>query len=181
MLPTCPLPPGRTIRRWDFIPSDSIRRRWNSCLGCNIVAVHGSDANCDSSCRPFGSNRCSGGTIGQQRSTGQSAGAWNRLCSAEFFRAADKNLSRWRYNPATLSVRIDKQQPILWLHKKPVRIDPLSLNERQLVVLTSDGKRIQSFWFQFADYKDVKLCLYFDGYQGVQLGDKQGALWCRCK
>jgi hypothetical protein len=96
-LPTCPPPPGRTIRRWDFILSDSIRRRSNSCLGCNIVAVHGNDANCDSSCRPVGSsNRCSGGTIGQQRSTGQSAGAWNRLCSVEFFRAADKNLSRWR-------------------------------------------------------------------------------------
>jgi hypothetical protein len=85
------------------------------------------------------------------------------------------------YNPATLSVRIDKQQPVLWPHKKPVRIEHLSLNQRHLVVLTSDGKRIQSFWFQFSDYKDVKLCLYFDGYQGVQLGDKQGALWCKCK
>ena len=48
-------------------------------------------------------------------------------------------------------------------------------------LLTSDGKRIQSFWFRFSDYKDVKLCLSFDGYQGVQLGDKQHALWCRCK
>jgi hypothetical protein len=85
------------------------------------------------------------------------------------------------YNPATLSVRIDKQQPILWPHQKPVRIERLSLNEHHLVVLTSDGKRIQSFWFQFSDYKDVKLCLYFDGYQGVQSGDKPGALWCRCK
>jgi hypothetical protein len=84
------------------------------------------------------------------------------------------------YNPATLSVRIDKQ-PILRPHKKPVRIEHLSLNERHLVVLTSDGKRIQSFWFQFSDYQDVELCLYFDGYQGVQLRDKQGALWCRCK
>jgi hypothetical protein len=85
------------------------------------------------------------------------------------------------YYPATLSVRIDKQQPILWPHQKPVRIERLSLNEHHLVVLTSDGKRIQSFWFQFSDYKDVKLCLYFNGYQGGQLGDKQGAFWCRCK
>jgi hypothetical protein len=68
------------------------------------------------------------------------------------------------YNPATLSVRIEKRQPILWPHKKPVRIEHLSLNERHLVVLTSDGKRIQSFWFQFSDYQDVKLCLYLDGY-----------------
>jgi hypothetical protein len=85
------------------------------------------------------------------------------------------------YNPATLSMKIDKQQPILWPPKKPVRIEHLNLNQRHLVVLTSDGKRIQSFWFQFSDYQDVKLSLYFDGYQGMQLGDKQGALWCRCK
>jgi hypothetical protein len=51
------------------------------------------------------------------------------------------------YNPATLSVRIEKHQPILWPHKKPVRIEHLILNERHLVVLTSDGKRIQSFCF----------------------------------
>jgi len=85
------------------------------------------------------------------------------------------------YNPATLTVRIDKGEPIRWPHKHLVRIENLILNQRHLVVLTSDGKRIQSFWFRFSDYKDVKLCLSFDGYQGVQLGDKQDALWCKCK
>lgn len=85
------------------------------------------------------------------------------------------------YNPATLKVRIDKSQPILWPHKQLVRIENLSLDERHLVVLTSDGKRIQSLWFRFTDYKDVKLCLYFDGYQGVQLADRSSARWCRCK
>jgi hypothetical protein len=103
------------------------------------------------------------------------------LCSAEFFRAADKNLSWWRIQSGNAKHEDRQTAPILWPPKKPVRIEHLSLNERHLVVLTSDGKRIQSFWFQFSDYKDVKLCLYFDGYQGVQLGDKQGALWCRCK
>jgi hypothetical protein len=55
------------------------------------------------------------------------------------------------------------------------------MDERHLVVLTSDGKRIKSFWFRFSDLKENKSCMYFDGYQGVQLGDKQSALWCRCK
>ncbi len=85
------------------------------------------------------------------------------------------------YNPATLTVRIDKGQPILWPHKQPVRIENLALSGRHLVVLTSDGKRIQSFWFQFSDYRAVKLCLYFDGYQGVQVGNGKNALWCKCK
>ena len=85
------------------------------------------------------------------------------------------------YNPATLTVRIDKREPIRWPHKLPVRIENLILSERHLVVLTSDGKRIQSFWFRFSDYKDIRLCLYFDGYEGVQLGDKQDDLWCKCK
>ena len=78
-------------------------------------------------------------------------------------------------------MRIDKQQPIPWPHKQQVRIENLALGERHLVVLTSDGKRIQSFRFRFSDYKDVELCLAFDGYQGVQLAGKQDALWCKCK
>ena len=85
------------------------------------------------------------------------------------------------YNPATLTMRIDKGQPLPWPHKQPVRIENLALRGRHLVVLTSDGKRIQSFWFQFSDYRAVKLCLYFDGYQGVQLGNGKNALWCKCK
>jgi hypothetical protein len=62
------------------------------------------------------------------------------------------------YNPATLTVRIDKRQPMPWPHKQPIKIENLSLDERHLVVLTSDGKRIKSFWFQFSDFKENKLC-----------------------
>jgi hypothetical protein len=29
--------------------------------------------------------------------------------------------------------------------------------------------------------RDHKLCLYFDGYQGVQLMGEQDALWCKGK
>jgi hypothetical protein len=85
------------------------------------------------------------------------------------------------YKPATLTARIDKREQIRWPHKEPVRIENLLLNERHLVVLKSDGKQIQSVWFRFSDYKDVKLSLSFDGYGGVRLGDKHNAFWCKCK
>jgi len=85
------------------------------------------------------------------------------------------------YNPDTLTLRIDKREPIRWPHKKNARIDELRLQERHLVVLTSDGKRIQSFWFRFSDYNGTNLCIRFDGYQGVDLGAPKNALWCRVK
>jgi hypothetical protein len=85
------------------------------------------------------------------------------------------------YNPDTLTLRIDKRESILWPHKNPVLIEGLHLQEHHLVVLTSDGKRIQSFRFQFSEYHDKRLCIYFDGYQGVQLGNRTDALWCKVK
>jgi len=83
------------------------------------------------------------------------------------------------YNPATLTVRIDKRESIRWPHKKPVVIDGLGLEDSHMVVLTSDSKRIQSFRFKFSEYDDEKLCISYDGYQGVQLGNRTNALWCK--
>lgn len=85
------------------------------------------------------------------------------------------------YNPDTLSLRIDKGQSIRWPHKEPVLIDGLDLQANHLVRLTSDGKRIQSFRFKFSEDDDARLCIYFDGYQGVQLGNTKNALWCKVK
>ena len=85
------------------------------------------------------------------------------------------------YNPATLSLSIDKGKPILWPHKESIKIDGLNLAERHLIILTSDGKRIQSFWFRFSDYKSTDLCVDFDGYQGVRLQEKKYSPWCKCK
>jgi hypothetical protein len=85
------------------------------------------------------------------------------------------------YNPKTLTLQIDKQEPIRWPHKEPVLIDGLDLQTNHLVVLTSDGKRIQSFRFKFSEDDDAKLCIYFDGYQGVQIGNRKNADWCRVK
>jgi hypothetical protein len=85
------------------------------------------------------------------------------------------------YNPKTLALRIDEHEPILWPHKQPVLIEGLDLQANHLVVLKSDGKRIHSFRFKFSADDDAKLCVYFDGYQGVQLGNKKNADWCRVK
>jgi len=85
------------------------------------------------------------------------------------------------YNPSTLTISIDQRQPIPWPHKKPVKIEEILRPGRHLITLRSDGKRIQSFWFRFSDYKDSTLCVYYDGYQGVQFGDKYTTYWCKCK
>lgn len=85
------------------------------------------------------------------------------------------------YNPDTLTVRVDRGDLIRWPHKEPVLIEGLNLQDNHLVVLTSDGKRIQSFRFKFAKEDDANLCIYFDGYEGVQLGNRKTALWCKAK
>ena len=85
------------------------------------------------------------------------------------------------YNPDTLTGRVDRGQSIRWPHKEPVLIDSLDLEEHHLVVLTSDGKRIKSFRFKFSEADDARLCIHFDGYQGVQFGNRKTALWCKAK
>jgi hypothetical protein len=85
------------------------------------------------------------------------------------------------YNPDTLTVRVDNREPLRWPHKSRLLIDGLDLQQRHLVVLTSDGKRIQSFRFKFSQDDDAKLCMAFDGYQGVQVGNRTVALWCKVK
>ena len=88
------------------------------------------------------------------------------------------------YNPATLLLKIDHREEIPWPHEKPVSVKELTLEEPHLIVLTSDGKRIQSFRFRFSEYPNAELCMSFDGYQGVQLYDKgtnrRRAKYCGC-
>lgn|GEM_PF-1580368 len=85
------------------------------------------------------------------------------------------------YNPDALMVRLDNRESIRWPYKSPLLVDGLDLGERHLVVLTSDGKRIKSFRFKFSQDDRARLCMYFDGYQGVQLGNRSNADWCRVK
>ena len=85
------------------------------------------------------------------------------------------------YNPDTLTVRVDRGELIRWPHREPALIEGLNLQDNHLLILTSDGKRIQSFRFKFANEDDAKLCISFDGYEGVQLGNRKTALWCKVK
>lgn len=78
-------------------------------------------------------------------------------------------------------LKTDKRQAIHWPHNESFKIEGLDLKERHLMVLTSDGKRIESFWFKFADFNSVDLCVSYDGYQGVQLSEAKGCPWCKCK
>jgi hypothetical protein len=73
------------------------------------------------------------------------------------------------YNPDTLTIRVDKGDPIRWPHKQPVLINDLDLQTNHLVVLTSDGKRIQSFRFKFSEDDDARLCIYYSALSCRQL------------
>jgi len=66
--------------------------------------------------------------------------------------------------------------------KKP-EIQDLDLSERHLLaVLDAHGKPVESLWFRFSDYKSSQLCMSYDEYQGVQLGeDTRHTPWCKCK
>ena len=99
---------------------------------------------------------------------------WNGLCSSNCSGAGDHRI-------ATLRLRIDKRQELPWPHNQPVTIEPLSLSERHVVVVTSKNKRVQSFRFDFVDYSGAKLCLSFDGSELAHLGGSKSASWCSCK
>jgi len=84
------------------------------------------------------------------------------------------------YNPATLTVRIDKEKPIIGPHKDCVKIGDLDVAKRHLVVVSSDGKPIQSLWFRFFE-GSTYLCLEFDSYDLITLHEKKNAKWCNCQ
>jgi hypothetical protein len=73
------------------------------------------------------------------------------------------------FNLKTLMFRIDNGNKTPWPQKTGLKIEGLSLGEKHLVVVYSDGKPIQSFRFRFTDYKETELCLLFDGYGGPAL------------
>jgi hypothetical protein len=92
-----------------------------------------------------------------------------------------KGLSVGDHRTAMLGLRIDKRQELPWPHNQPVKIEPLSLSERHVVVVTSKNKPVQSFRFDFVDYSDAKLFLVFDGSEHAHLGGSGRASWCSCK
>jgi hypothetical protein len=92
-----------------------------------------------------------------------------------------KGLSVGDHGTAMLRLRIDKRQELPWPHDQPVKIEPLSLSDRHVVVVTSKNKPVQSFRFDFVDYSDAKVCLVFDGSELAHLGSSRSASWCSCK
>src|SRR5258706_119991 len=82
-------------------------------------------------------------------------------------------------NPDTLAIRFDRREAVLWPKRDSQTFEDFDPAIRHLVVVASDGKRIQSFWFRFSDYHADSLCLSFDGYQGVDL--QKSTPRCKCK
>lgn len=79
----------------------------------------------------------------------------------------------------TLMFSIDKGNKTPWPQKVGLKIEGLSLREKHLIVVYSEGKSIQSFLFRFTDYKATELCLLFDGYGGADL--RHMSKLCGCK
>ena len=84
------------------------------------------------------------------------------------------------YNPATLTVRIDKEKPIIGPHKDCVKVGDLDLSKSHRVVVSSDGKPIQSLWFRFSE-GSTDLCFDFDSYDLITFSEKKYAKWCKCQ
>ena len=77
----------------------------------------------------------------------------------------------------TLMFRIDNREKTPWPQKTGLKIEGLSLAEKHLVVVYSDGKPIQSFRFRFPN-NETELCLLFDGYGGPDL--RHMSRLCHC-
>jgi hypothetical protein len=80
-------------------------------------------------------------------------------------------------------VRIDKRPAEAWPAKKSLNLDDLSLEDRHLLVaIDSSGKPVESIRFRFSDYKSNRLCMTYDGYQGMQLKEAtRHTPWCKCR
>ncbi len=91
-------------------------------------------------------------------------------------------LPNGQINSHGLRVKIDKRPAVAWPERKSLKIDGLDTSERHvLVVLTSDGKPIESVRFRFSQYNSIELCMAYDGYQGIGLQDAtRRTPWCKC-
>jgi len=81
-----------------------------------------------------------------------------------------------------LQVKIDKRPAMAWPQRESLKIDGLDLKERHvLAIVDAHGKPVESLWFRFSTYKSARLCLSYDGYQGIGLDDDAHCPWCKCK
>jgi len=91
-------------------------------------------------------------------------------------------LPNGQINSHGLRVKIDKRPAAAWPDRKSLKIDGLDTSQRHiLVVLSSDGKPIESVRFSFSGYKSTELCMAYDGYQGIGLQEAtRRTPWCKC-
>ena len=82
-----------------------------------------------------------------------------------------------------LRLKVDERPVTEWPVSKSLKIDELEMNKRHLLaVLDSHGKPIESVRFRFSEYKSHNLCMFYDGYQGIQLQEaSRSTPWCKCK
>lgn len=78
---------------------------------------------------------------------------------------------------------MDKRPAITWPQRESLKIEGLDLKERHLLaVVVAHGMPIESLWFRFATYDSKRLCMFYEGYQGIGLdADGRHCPWCRCK
>ena len=81
------------------------------------------------------------------------------------------------------AIQIDKRDPVIASNDKPIRISSLARNQKHLVKIIGDGKVVESFRFDFKNYKTNDLCLFFKSlYETWSLWDgKEGRAICKCK
>ncbi len=80
-------------------------------------------------------------------------------------------------NPiSTYSIQVDKMSPVVASNDRPVRISSIATGRKHLVKIIGDGKVVQSFWFNFSQFKTKDLCLFFNSlYETWSLWDgKEG-------
>jgi hypothetical protein len=85
-------------------------------------------------------------------------------------------------DPKSLTLRIDKQEPMPWPIKGSLKIDAVDASASHRVVVYCGGKPQQSFRFRFSEFKTKDLCLFLnDLYKTVQLAEAEQCPWCKCK
>ena len=85
------------------------------------------------------------------------------------------------YNPAALAFRLDRGEKTPWPHQPGLKITTLDPAAKHLIEVLDGKKRLQSFRFQFSEFQNKPLCLWYDAYGGVQLEPISRTLSCGCK
>ena len=80
------------------------------------------------------------------------------------------------------SFKMDRRQTVPWPLKESFSITDASLTGRHRVIVLCDNKPVQTFTFEFSEFKDKKVCLFLnDLYWTVQLWPDKQCSWCKCK